>query len=91
MEQCRSRTSCSKLSEDGPPPGTTGGDGANPFLTASTLPFQAPPFDRITDAHYLPAINEGIKQNLEEIDRIAVQDSVPTFANTIPSDSTDSG
>ncbi|CTP89168.1 hypothetical protein XTPLMG730_2388 [Xanthomonas translucens pv. phlei] len=27
---------------------------ANPLLSASTLPFQAPPFDKIKDADYLP-------------------------------------
>ncbi|HEU5219624.1 MAG TPA: M3 family metallopeptidase [Gemmatimonadales bacterium] len=56
---------------------------ANPFFTASALQYQAPPFDRITDADYLPAIEEGMKQNLAEIDAIAAQDSAPTFANTI--------
>ncbi len=72
---------CSKLGEDRPP--ATAPGGANPFYSASTLPFQAPPFDRIKDADYLPAIEEGMKQNLAEIDAIAGQDSVPTFANTI--------
>src|SRR5262245_34253382 len=55
----------------------------NPFLTASTLQYQAPPFDKIHDADYQPAIEEGIKQNLAEIDQIARQDSAPSFANTI--------
>ncbi|HET8653898.1 MAG TPA: hypothetical protein VFL93_00095, partial [Longimicrobiaceae bacterium] len=27
----------------------------NPFFQASTLPFQAPPFDRIRDSDYEPA------------------------------------
>jgi len=34
----------------------------NPLLTASTLPFQAPPFDKIVDADYQAAIEEGMKQ-----------------------------
>jgi peptidyl-dipeptidase Dcp len=55
----------------------------NPFLTASTLQYQAPPFDKIHDADYQPAIEEGIKQNLAEIDQIARQDSAASFANTI--------
>ena len=59
------------------------GNRSNPFLTASPLQYQAPPFDQIRDADYQPAIEEGIKQNLAEIDQIARQDSVPTFANTI--------
>ena len=55
----------------------------NPFLKASTLQYQAPPFDKIHDADYQPAIEEGIKQNLAEIDQIARQDSAASFANTI--------
>ncbi|HTL05713.1 MAG TPA: hypothetical protein VL241_08190, partial [Gemmatimonadales bacterium] len=55
----------------------------NPFLAASPLQYQAPPFDRITDGDYQPAIDEGIRQNLAEMDAIARQDSAPSFANTI--------
>ena len=29
---------------------------SNPFAQPSTLPFQAPPFDRIKDADYQPAL-----------------------------------
>ena len=32
----------------------------NPFFQPSTLPYQFPPFDRITDAHYLPAFERGM-------------------------------
>ncbi len=56
---------------------------ANPFLTASTLPFQAPPFDKIKDSDYQPAIEEGMKRQRTEIDRIAEDPAPPTFANTI--------
>lgn len=56
---------------------------ANPFLAESPLPFQAPPFDRITDEHYRPAIEEGMRRHLAEIDAIAGQAAPPTFANTI--------
>ncbi len=59
--------------------------GPNPFLAASPLQYQAPPFDKIHDADYQPAIEEGMKQNLAEIEKIAAQDSAPTFANTIQS------
>jgi peptidyl-dipeptidase Dcp len=31
----------------------------NPFFSASSLPYQAPPFDRIEVADYLPAFAEG--------------------------------
>ena len=61
----------------------SGTPGENPFLTASTLQYQAPPFDKIHDAAYQPAIEEGIKQNLAEIDQVARQDSAASFSNTI--------
>ncbi len=54
----------------------------NPFLAASTLPFQAPPFDKIQDGDYQPAIEEGIRQKLAEIDTIANNPEPPTFDNT---------
>ena len=56
---------------------------ANPFFQASTLQYQAPPFDKITDADFQPAIEEGMKQNIAEIEKIANQADAPTFANTI--------
>ncbi|MFT4256688.1 MAG: peptidyl-dipeptidase Dcp [Pseudoxanthomonas sp.] len=55
---------------------------ANPLLAASTLPYQAPPFDQITDADYLPAFEEGMKQQLAEIRAIADNPEPPTFDNT---------
>jgi peptidyl-dipeptidase Dcp len=56
---------------------------ANPFAAASTLPYQAPPFDRLKDADYQPAFEAGMKQNLAEIEAIANSSEPPTFANTI--------
>jgi peptidyl-dipeptidase Dcp len=56
---------------------------ASPFAAESTLPFQAPRFDIIKDRDYLPAFDEGIKQQLAEIDAIASNPAVPTFDNTI--------
>ncbi|MGE5277463.1 MAG: M3 family metallopeptidase [Acidobacteriota bacterium] len=55
----------------------------NPFFTASALPFQAPPFDRIRDGDYAPAIEEGMKRQLAEVEKIADNPDAPTFANTI--------
>ena len=43
----------------------------NPFYAPSTLPFQAPPFDRIQDSDYQPAIEAGMAQQLAEIRAIA--------------------
>jgi len=55
---------------------------SNPFFTASTLPYQAPPFDKIHDADYQPAIEEGMKQQMAEIQKIADNPDAPTFENT---------
>jgi len=55
----------------------------NPFAQPSSLPFQAPPFDRIADADYQPAIEDGIKDSLAEIRLIANNPAPPTFENTI--------
>ena len=54
----------------------------NPFFTASTLPFQAPPFDKIKDGDYQPAIEEGMKRQLAEVDKIANNPEPATFENT---------
>src|SRR6478672_4338776 len=56
---------------------------SNPFSAASTLQYQAPPFDRIKDSDYEPAIEAGMKQQIAEIDAIANQSATPTFDNTI--------
>jgi peptidyl-dipeptidase Dcp len=56
---------------------------ANPFFAASTLQYQAPPFDKITDSDFQPAIEEGMKRQLVEVEKIADSSDAPTFANTI--------
>ena len=56
---------------------------SNPFYAASTLPFQAPPFDKIKDADYQPAIEAGIAQSRAENEAIANNSAAPTFENTI--------
>lgn len=55
----------------------------NPFESASTLPLEAPPFDKIKDSDYLPAFNDGMKEQLKEIELIANNPAPPTFENTI--------
>src|SRR5690242_17608568 len=56
---------------------------SNPFYAASTLPFQAPPFDKIKDGDYQPAIEAGMAQQLKEMTAIADNPAAPTFENTI--------
>ncbi len=55
---------------------------ANPFYAESNLPFHAPPFDRIKDADYQPAIEAGMAAELREMDAIANDPARPTFDNT---------
>lgn len=56
---------------------------SNPFYARSTLPFHAPPFDKIKDSDYQPAIEAGIATELKEIDAIADNPAAPDFANTL--------
>ena len=56
---------------------------ANPFFSASPLPYQAPPFDRIEESDYAPALEEGMKRQIAEIEAIADNPEPPTFANTL--------
>jgi peptidyl-dipeptidase Dcp len=55
----------------------------NPLATASTLPFHYPQFDKIKDEHFIPAFNEGMRQQLKEVDAIANNKAAPSFDNTI--------
>ena len=57
--------------------------GTNPFYQESTLYFKYPPFDKIKNAHYAPAFEKGMAEQLAEIEGIAGQSDVPTFENTI--------
>jgi peptidyl-dipeptidase Dcp len=56
---------------------------SNPFYSPSTLPFQAPPFDKIKDEDYQPAIEAGMAEQLTEIQAIADNPAAPTFENTL--------
>jgi peptidyl-dipeptidase Dcp len=55
----------------------------NPLLTDSTLPYGAPPFDKIKTEHYLPAFEQAITEAKAEIDAIVNNPDAPTFENTI--------
>jgi len=58
-------------------------DASNPFAQPSPLPFHAPPFDKIKDSDYQPAMEEGMRRELAEVELIANSPDAPTFANTI--------
>ncbi len=55
----------------------------NPFFRASTLPYQLPPFDQIRTAHYRPAFDQGMADQLAEIAAIANSSLAPDFENTL--------
>lgn len=58
------------------------GAASNPFLAPSTLPFQAPSFDRIRDQDYRPAIEEGMRRQRAEWAAIADDPAPADFDNT---------
>ncbi len=65
-------------------PAPTAEYGSNsPFYAPSTLPFQAPPFDKIKDSDYQPAIDAGMAMQINEVESIANNSEPPTFENTI--------
>lgn len=55
----------------------------NPFLSASTLPFEAPDFSIIRNEHFVPAFEAGMAQQLEQVEAIVSNPEAPTFENTI--------
>ena len=55
----------------------------NPFFQPYDTPFNVPPFDKIRNEHFKPAILEGIKKHEAEINLIANNTGAPTFDNTI--------
>lgn len=55
----------------------------NPFFKVYDTPYNVPPFDKIKNEHFKPAILEGIKKHEEEINAIANSSEAPTFDNTI--------
>ena len=62
---------------------TACGNRTNPFLEEWDTPYGIPPFDKITEADYLPAIKAGIEQQNAEIQAIIDNQEEPTFENTI--------
>lgn len=65
--------SCQKKTEMAP----------NPFLKAYETPYEIPPFDSISPAHYMPALRAGIEQQNAQIDSIVNNPATPDFENTI--------
>jgi len=59
------------------------GQSDNPLFSASPLPLSYPQFDQITDAHFAPAFDAGMAEELREIEAITSNPDAPTFENTI--------
>ncbi|VBB45796.1 Peptidyl-dipeptidase Dcp [uncultured Paludibacter sp.] len=55
----------------------------NPFFEPYNTPHQTIPFDKIKTEHYMPAFEEGMKQQDKEIQAIVNNPKAPTFENTI--------
>ncbi|MDL2305917.1 M3 family metallopeptidase [Bacteroides sp. OttesenSCG-928-D19] len=55
----------------------------NPFLEPYNTPRGTVPFNKIKIEHYEPAIREGINRQLAEVESVANNPELPTFANTI--------
>ena len=55
----------------------------NPFYQPSTLPYEAPAFDKIKNEDYQPALEAGMAEQAREMAAIASNPAAPTFANTI--------
>ena len=55
----------------------------NPLLKDSGLPYGAPDFSKITEAHFRPAFAEAMRLQSERIKAIVERTEAPTFENTI--------
>ena len=55
----------------------------NPLLSTFDTPYQSIPFSKIKSEHYIPALEENIKNALQKIDKIAQHSAPPNFENTI--------
>ena len=56
----------------------------NPLLVVKfNTPYEVPPFEKIKPSDYLPAFEEGIKQQNHEIKSIVLNVEEPNFKNTI--------
>lgn len=56
---------------------------SNPLLVQSSLPYGAPDFTQIKNEDFKPAIEEGMKEQMAEIEAIANNPEPPTFENTL--------
>lgn len=55
----------------------------NPFFSEYSTPFNVPPFEQISNEHFMPAFEEGMKLHEAEIEAIANNTEAPDFENTV--------
>jgi peptidyl-dipeptidase Dcp len=55
----------------------------NPLLQPFNTPFGVPPFEKIKETHFVPAVKEGIALQQKRIDAIVQNQFKATFENTI--------
>ena len=70
VSSCRSKEDSSNLKN-------------NPFMEEWNTPYGVPPFAEIKPEHYLPAFEEGMRQQKEVVETIVNNSEDPTFGNTI--------
>jgi peptidyl-dipeptidase Dcp len=58
-------------------------DPANPFATASALPYGLPDCSAIREEHYEPAVVAGMAAHRAEVEAIAIDPEPPTVENTL--------
>ena len=56
---------------------------SNPLLLEWDTPYGMPPFERIQDADFGPAVDVALDEARQAIHAIATRAETPTFANTI--------
>lgn len=55
----------------------------NPLLQDWQTPYQIPPFSKIKDEHYMPAVEKAVQTMREEIAAITSNENDPSFENTV--------
>ena len=55
----------------------------NPLLNPPNLPHDVPPFDSVTEDHFLPAVQDAIEKARANIQTIKDNNDAPTFDNVI--------
>ena len=53
----------------------------NPLLAGWNTPFGLPPFDQVSDDHYMPAVEAALAESRANIAAIADNPDAPDFAN----------